>query len=511
MRTQPAKSARWGAPVWGDFDGFLAVLRQSAPEERHGEVAVPVTGGVGHSTFELAASACRLSPQRFSEQVAGVGGGESVDTDIVPLGERAQRSILDHVLFYGDEAETNYLEVKSTLDVTSKEDVAKVAKFLLGAANRRPQQAARYFRGYAVLVIGAQKGRTDGVARGVEAHELEDRLRPYLGPQFPVFEFGRIGVGADREVLFVIAQPPQDGQSIFPCHKDFQGSEPKHNLDDGGVYVRGASNTRRARAGDVLALVERARGGGKPPIELDIDILGAISRVERVDEVLERLYEIEEDEFTKSRPATGASSPAAFLAPTAFGQLQPASPKERAERLRDWKSRKPELIDRGRAHFLGVALPGAGIRVLSHDRFVAKPHLIVTFHDCEAFEYHVADHADITKVVEPVIRQQGPWSLGFDPSDLGLAHRDYPVDWKNRGNDVEVVLTPESFRPNVPWTSDQDDYVLLARNPHAQTVAVTWILTEDGSDTTTTGEREVTVGDLSDAAELFQAAFLSDA
>jgi hypothetical protein len=70
-----------------------------------------------------------------------------------------------------------------------------------------------------VLVIGAQKGRAPGVPRGVEAHELEDRLRPYLGSQFPAFEFGRIGVGDEREVLFVIAQPPQDGQPIFPCHK----------------------------------------------------------------------------------------------------------------------------------------------------------------------------------------------------------------------------------------------------------------------------------------------------
>lgn len=122
---------------------------------------------------------------------------------ISDLGERALRSILDRVLAVGDEAETNYLEVKSALDPTSTAGAAKVAKFLLGAANRRPEEAVRYFHGYAVLVIGAQKSRAGGVARGVEAHELEDRIRPYLGPQFPAFEFGRIGVDADREVLFI--------------------------------------------------------------------------------------------------------------------------------------------------------------------------------------------------------------------------------------------------------------------------------------------------------------------
>ena len=119
----------------------------------------------------------------------------------------------------GDEAESTYLEVKSSLDMKSKTATVKIAKFLLGVANRRPQESARYFQGYAVLVIGAQKGGAPGVPRGTEAHELEDSVRPYLGPQFPAFEFGRIGVNSDREVLFVIAQPPQEDQTIFPCHR----------------------------------------------------------------------------------------------------------------------------------------------------------------------------------------------------------------------------------------------------------------------------------------------------
>lgn len=433
-----------------------------------------------------------------------------MDADIIPLGERALRSILDHVLAVGDEAETSYLEIKSSLDLTSTEGVAKVAKFLLGAANRRPQDAARYFKGYAVLVIGAQKDRAQGVPRGVEAHELEDRLRPYLGAQFPAFEFGRIGVDEGREVLFLIAQPPEDGQPIFPCHKSFQGAKRQDNLDDGAIYVRGASNTRRARAEEVLALVERARGGGKSPIDLDVEIVGSISRVERVNEVLERLYEFEEDEFSKPREAAEDISPSALLVPTVFGRTQPPSPEERARRLEAWRSEKPAHIEQGREHFLGVALPGVGIRVVSRDRFVAKPHLIVTFHDCESFDYRLADDADYSKVVEPIVRRQDPYGIGFDPSDLQIATRGYPVGWSNHGNNVEVTLTPESFRPNVPWTSDQDDYVLLARDPQADVVSVTWVLTEDGNDAVTRGELKVSTGDLTDAADLLKTAFFKD-
>jgi hypothetical protein len=94
-----------------------------------------------------------------------------------------------------------------------------------------------------VLVIGAGKGRADGIVRGTEPHELEDRLRPYLGAQFPAFELGRIAVGSDREVLFLIAQPPRDGQAISPCHKSFQGGNRQDNLEDSAIYVRGIVKT----------------------------------------------------------------------------------------------------------------------------------------------------------------------------------------------------------------------------------------------------------------------------
>lgn len=131
----------------------------------------------------------------------------------------------------------------------------------------------------------------------------------------------------------------------------------------------------------------------------------------------------------------------------------------------------------------------------------------MTFHDCEAFHYYEAEDADYGKVVEPIVRRQDRYGIGFDPSDLRITPRGYPVDWRNHSNDVEVTLTPDSFRPNVPWTSDQDDYVLLAHN---DAVAVTWVLTEDGNDTVTTGELEVTTGDPIDAADLFKAAFFKD-
>ncbi|WP_141578734.1 hypothetical protein [Actinomadura sp. WMMA1423] len=438
-------------------------------------------------------------------------GRSALDTGMVPLGERALRSILGHVIAVGDEAETTYLEVKSSLDVKSKVGTAKVAKFLLGAANRRPQEAARHFHGYAVLVIGAEKGKAPGVDRGVEAHELEDRLRPYLGPQFPAFEFGRVGVGADKEVLFVIAQPPQEGQTIFPCHKNFQGEDRRDNLEDGAIYVRGTSNTRPARSGEVLALVERARGSGKPPIDLEVEVLGSICRVDRVEEVLESLRDYQEEQFSRQPEFAEDTSALATirLASSVFGSPRALSAAEREAALAVWRNGKTEHIAKGREHFLGVGLSGVGVRVVSRDRFVAKPHLIVTFHGCELFDHLDPGDADFEKAVEPVLRSHDPFQPAVDYSSLRLLPRDYPVAWGNRGEDAEVVLTPESFRPNMPWTSDQDDYVIVTRDPQVSSVEVTWVLTEDGNDAVTSGEFRVPTGERIDAADLFKAVFPS--
>ncbi|MCD1285130.1 MULTISPECIES: hypothetical protein [unclassified Brevibacterium] len=446
-----------------------------------------------------------LSPPADSSVRASI-----LDTSVIPLGERALQGILDHVMAVGDEAETTCLEVKGPLDMGSKTSTAKIVKFLLGAANRRPHEAARHFRGYAVLVIGAQKDDAPGVPRGTEAHELEDRLRPYLGPQFPAFEFGRIGVGRDNEVLFVIAQPPEDGQSIFPCHKSYQGDDRRDSLEDGAIYVRGTSNTRPARSGEVLALVERARGGGKPPIVLEVELVGCVHRVDRVEEVLEQLLNYREEQFSKEpeQHERSSFSPASLqLASSAFGTPRPLSREDREKALAAWRSKKAEHIAGSREHFLGAGLLGAGIRVLSRDRFIAKPRLTLTFHGCELFDHLDADDADFEKAAEPVLRRQNPLGPGFDYSTLRPLPRDYPVSWSNRGEDAEIVLTPESLRPNDPWTTDQDDYVIVARDPGAGLVEVSWVLTEDGNDTVATGEITVPTKELIDAADLFKSVF----
>jgi hypothetical protein len=238
-----------------------------------------------------------------------------------------------------------------------------------------------------------------------------------------------------------------------------------------------------------------------------VNVLGSIGRVDRVDEVMEQEYEFTEQDFIKRQEATPSAFSFTLPVPNILGGPTYLSAEDRAERLDSWKKRKPEHMAKGRLHFLGVALPGTGLRVVSRGRFVTKPHLTVTFHGCEVLDHLDANDADLDKVVEPVVRSERPYGFGFDTTDLRFRPRDYPVAWTNRDQDAEVTLSPESFRPNAPWTSEQDDYVIVVRDPRMSVVTVSWVLTEDGSDVVTSGDFKVPVADVVDAADLLSAGF----
>ena len=91
---------------------------------------------------------------------------------------------------------------------------------------------------------------------------------------------------ADREVLFVVGLPPEDGQPICRCHKAYDGGPGDDRLTDGAIYVRDHRNTRAREC----RRDPGGRGTGpRPPITFDIGLLGCISRVDRVAEVLDRL------------------------------------------------------------------------------------------------------------------------------------------------------------------------------------------------------------------------------
>lgn len=420
------------------------------------------------------------------------------DTDTTPLGERSWHAILQHVMKVGDEAETSYLETKSTLDITTtrgkahanKQAVAKVAKFLLGAANRLPKDASRHFQGHAVLVIGAEKGQALGVPRGIELHDLENSLRPYLGSKFPNFELGRITLSDEREVLLIIAPPPKDGEQIYPCCKNYQPEERRDNLRDGAIYVRGSSNTREARHEEVLALVERSRSRKKSPIDLEVSLDGPIYRVVELDGTLNRLYDQEESDFNERiaeqyKRENNTVSQFSFIQPRPFAK--PITGSEMEEALQFWKDTHLEHVAAGRQHLLGVSLDFSRIQVVSHGRFIAKPQLSVHFYGCEILEWNDPDGADWKKLVEPIIHKTDAFGYRLDTGSLSMNMPHREPTFGNDSDKAWMNFDAESFRPNTPWRSRSKECILIAQDISSEHIEATWTLTEDGNDEVVSG------------------------
>ncbi|WP_419703233.1 hypothetical protein [Promicromonospora sp. NFX87] len=202
-------------------------------------------------------------------EVTEMAGVPTVDTSHTPRGERAARALVDAVAAGDDRLENYSLEIKGTLDLTGARDRAKLAKFILGAANRMPDKAAKAFGGYAVMVIGVMDGQVVG-ASPVENLDIEKAVTPYIGADGPAWELIRVRVSSGNDVLLLIVDPPQWGQPPFPCYKDGEG------LVDGDVYVRTDGETRKAKSGEIKELSRRATVGASVAVGFDVDVVGEV-------------------------------------------------------------------------------------------------------------------------------------------------------------------------------------------------------------------------------------------
>ena len=80
----------------------------------------------------------------------------ALDLSRLPIGHLGWKHFVDEVGTYDDRHERHFLELKSDVPLDSDKNRAKVAKFILGTANRSPDAAASYFDGHALLVLVLQ-------------------------------------------------------------------------------------------------------------------------------------------------------------------------------------------------------------------------------------------------------------------------------------------------------------------------------------------------------------------
>lgn len=164
----------------------------------------------------------------------------------------------------GKHDETNWLELKSSLELSAAEAKFKIAKAILGFSNRSVGAAARYFEGCAYVVIGADQDGLHGVAE-VDVASLEQSLAPYLGTGDDAPRWSCRYVEIDRRsVLVVTVEAPRPGDRIRTIRKEFGGFKP------GTIFIRGQAKTEVATPDDVRMLEDRLTHGlGLPEMILE--------------------------------------------------------------------------------------------------------------------------------------------------------------------------------------------------------------------------------------------------
>jgi hypothetical protein len=409
-----------------------------------------------------------------------------IDLTHVPRGELAARALVQALAETDDRAERHFLEVKSAIDLRSKEGVAKVAKFILGAANRMPDVAARYFDGHAVLVLGVAPGATPGI-EPVEALDTERGVRPYLSANGPRWDLQRVPLEAGREVLLVLVDPPKAGQPAFPCFKD--GPAGLHN---GEIIIRADGETRQATGEEVVQLFHRARGGG-PDVEVAVAVDG-VAVAYRCDVRVLDEHIAQETARLRAARASMTSSSATMFSPAVFATIgqhpEPRTPEQYEDEIAAWaaacRERWPSALDRLAAAF---APPVAISAVNLEESFLEDVHLELHLDGpVRGLEPTDRQDFDANALLPSPPRRWGPWrdtslyrSLIAPPLYPRVGPMSLPSVTFRNGGSVTVEVKVGDLRPRQTYRT-RGDLLVLVGDPEARVAELsgTWKIAARG-------------------------------
>jgi hypothetical protein len=164
--------------------------------------------------------------------------------------------------------ENEHLEWKSGYDLSQRPGAGKVAKQLIGFANRDPARAQRMYGGYAYLLLGVEAGTIKGVPVWDSA-DIEGWLSRFV-PSELMYDVHYVSLSG-KNVLLLEVEPSRAGDSIF-CLQSSTG-DGKFSLTEGTIYVRRGGKTEVANASEIGLLTTRARSGGSSgSLDLNVEI-----------------------------------------------------------------------------------------------------------------------------------------------------------------------------------------------------------------------------------------------
>lgn len=406
-----------------------------------------------------------------------------IDLSRLPTGTRSWAALVKWAAASDDRLERYFLELKSDVDLTEKRGRHKVAKFILGAANRDPVKAAKRFGGHAVLLLGVGNGKASGIGP-FEAQDLEREVQKFTGADAPEWDYEQISVDAGHDVIAIVVDPPTG--RIWPCLADGEG------MTNGDIYLRGDGKTEKATGAQVQAMLARRTTASTLP-DITVEAAGNALAVQFDLELLTAWVEDTAQDYIDNADAPTASSPFGIVAgPTLMERRSKNEFRREVQRWRELALTDPLS---GVAEIAARFGEGIRLRVANPEKISLRDVRI----DIE-FDGHVRalpweDPDDDTKaelfpdrpahwgndslaaLIRPVATSSTP--IGSSHGFLRITQDQGPA---------KLSLSLDLLRAEETFLSDEDDVVLFL---HVDTATVEPI----------TGHWRLTAGDVHDVRD----------
>lgn len=425
---------------------------------------------------------------------------DDLDLNTPPLGQLAAQRLVHAVAKHDDRIERFYLELKGPLDMGSKVTGAVIAKFILGAANRQPDIAAKAFGGYGVMVIGVTNNEITGMPP-IEMMEIARRVERFIGVpgQGPRWDVIRVPAAeAPNEVLIVVVDPPAAGDPMFVCRDDGEA------LKNGRIYIRADGETREAQSGEIDLLVARASRNPSLPTGFEVGFTHPVDVVqvntERTcdeyiarerQELIKAMHDAENELNAAAVSAIGVLAASATKSSDFFGNFE--KPEDRSSEqyiaeIEAWEAR------------LRAAWPSA-VEVMAG--WALRPLELTLTNTVDTFFRDVRLHVHLEGSVKAVFsdddeslpsasglglpprpRMWGPRSLldfanGYVSPMISmpdLGGHSSSLTWNNSGS-VDLDFEIGDLRPRETWTFDEQEIALLLHDDDVSEVRGSWSLT----------------------------------
>jgi hypothetical protein len=275
----------------------------------------------------------------------------SYDQGKLPKGEMGWTALVTWAEGSDDRVERYFLELKSDIDLSSKHGQHKVAKFVLGAANRDPDRAAKRFEGHAIMMLGVGVGSAQGIS-GFEAKDLAREVQKFTGVPGPGWDFERISLANGKDVIAVVVEPPS-GQ-IWPCLSDGE------KLTNGDIYLRKDGETAKASGAEVQAMLARTASSRMLP-DLDVEVVGEVFAIRLDRAFLESWIKGRAEQYRKQIPDAPGTSVLAL-------QADRRSRLEFLQQVAKWEALASSNPDDGVTELAAMVCEGISLRLSNRTR-----------------------------------------------------------------------------------------------------------------------------------------------